>query len=240
MYIISKHKDYYDGVVGSVGIDKTIVYDRTLKELTKEEYPKEFQNKRDWQNVNHFHRVSYGNTIKREKCNEYESVEGFIIGFCGKLNLGWKLTKRINKFDLSYDRHLSTTETFITFDIELVESIIYTENYHGKFNEIVDYIINFNALPLFRELNSPIFVFDSIGRNSFQFIVNPILKEYDFFRVVDSFTAFQELQMFIGGVLGTGQKEIIEVEDKYKIEQHGFDKWSFRKEPKKWKKKLKK
>ena len=36
--------------------------------------------------------------------------------------------------------------------------------------------------------------------------------------------------MFLGGVLGIGEKEIIEVDDKYKIPQHGFDKWSFRKE----------
>ena len=30
MYVISKFKDYYDGVVGSVCIDKTIVYERKL------------------------------------------------------------------------------------------------------------------------------------------------------------------------------------------------------------------
>jgi hypothetical protein len=39
--------------------------------------------------------------------------------------------------------------------------------------------------------------------------------------------------MFMGGVLGAGEKEIVEVEDKYKITQHGFNKWSFRKEPQK-------
>ena len=39
--------------------------------------------------------------------------------------------------------------------------------------------------------------------------------------------------MFISGVLGNKEKEIVQVEDKYKIAQHGFDKWSFRKEPEK-------
>jgi hypothetical protein len=40
--------------------------------------------------------------------------------------------------------------------------------------------------------------------------------------------------MFMGGVLGKGEKEIIEVADKYKITQHGFDyKWSFRKKSEK-------
>jgi hypothetical protein len=50
---------------------------------------------------------------------------------------------------------------------------------------------------------------------------------------MDSFTAFQEISMFLGGVLGAGEKNIVEVEDKYKITQHGFNKWSFRKEPEK-------
>jgi hypothetical protein len=34
--------------------------------------------------------------------------------------------------------------------------------------------------------------------------------------------------MFLGGVLGSELKDIVEVADKYKITQHGFDKWSFR------------
>jgi hypothetical protein len=36
--------------------------------------------------------------------------------------------------------------------------------------------------------------------------------------------------MFMGGVLGAGEKEITEVADKYKITQHGFNKFSFRKD----------
>ena len=61
--------------------------------------------------------------------------------------------------------------------------------------------------------------------------LNPHYNDYEFYKVFDSFTAFQEIQMFMGGVLGSGEKEIVEVADKYKIGQHGFDKWSFRREP---------
>jgi len=44
MYIISKNKDYYDGVVGSVGMDKTIVYERYPDETNNRDLmPKEFQ-----------------------------------------------------------------------------------------------------------------------------------------------------------------------------------------------------
>ena len=46
--------------------------------------------------------------------------------------------------------------------------------------------------------------------------------------------------MFLSGKLSKELNETVEIEDKYKIEQHGFDKWSFRKMPeskgkKKWK-----
>lgn len=60
--------------------------------------------------------------------------------------------------------------------------------------------------------------------------LNPKLKDYGFERIKDSFTAFQEISMYLSNIL-VEQKEIAQVEDKYRIEQHGFDlKKSFRKE----------
>ena len=44
MLIISKNKDYYDGAVGIMGPDKTIVYERTMiKNDDCEKFPKEFK-----------------------------------------------------------------------------------------------------------------------------------------------------------------------------------------------------
>ena len=47
MLIIAKksEKDYYDGVVGTMGIDKTIVYDREIIELEYPKMPKYFKRK---------------------------------------------------------------------------------------------------------------------------------------------------------------------------------------------------
>ena len=57
-----------------------------------------------------------------------------------------------------------------------------------------------------------------------------MLKDYEFYKKFDSFAAFQEIQMFLSGVLGNKENEIIVVSDKDKIAQHGFDKFSFRKD----------
>jgi hypothetical protein len=58
-------------------------------------------------------------------------------------------------------------------------------------------------------------------------LINPNLKALDFQKVLNAQQVFTELSNFIGGVL-THNAKIIEVADKYKIEQHGFTKYSFR------------
>lgn len=62
---------------------------------------------------------------------------------------------------------------------------------------------------------------------------HPCLKEYEFFKVLDAFGAFQELSMYISGVLGGTAPEMVEISDADRIHKHGFDKWSFRKPPEK-------
>lgn len=59
-------------------------------------------------------------------------------------------------------------------------------------------------------------------------ILNPRLKDYGFEKIVDPFTAFQEISMYLANIL-VEQKEVISVDDKHRLEQHGFDlKQSFR------------
>jgi hypothetical protein len=60
---------------------------------------------------------------------------------------------------------------------------------------------------------------------------NSPLKDCKFFKIKDPYTAFQELDMYISGVLGQQAKEVVNISDKDRIYQHGFDKYSFRKLP---------
>lgn len=54
------------------------------------------------------------------------------------------------------------------------------------------------------------------------------LKPLQFFRCLDAWQAYQELAMFVGN-LSLPQGNVCEIADKYRLEQHGFDEWSFRK-----------
>lgn len=60
--------------------------------------------------------------------------------------------------------------------------------------------------------------------------VNPdCLKDIGFPRVMDPYTIFQELDMWVSGVLGMPANAMVEVSNDTKIHKHGFDKTSFRK-----------
>ena len=234
MYIISKYKDYYDGVVGSVGMDKTLVYERETIEIEdKKKMLKEFRNFRNLNDrrKNHFLNIGYADT----KSKKYENNNFFIVGFCGKLYLGWAFEYKVKEWD-DDGKIIEVTKTDIIYGYENAKEYLKTGYWSSNLNDDVEYVMKYDPINMFREINAPIFVYDSDSRSprkSDAMIINPILKEWEFYKVMDSFAAFQEISMFIGGVLGIGEKEIIEIEDKYRIAKHGFDKWSFRREPSK-------
>ena len=237
MYIISKYKDYYDGVVGTVGIDKTIVYERVIDEIIDiKKKPKVFRHKRySWDDNNPFLNI-VNIDVDRKKTTKYTDANGFIVGFCGKLYLGWKFYYKIMEWDEERNEKVEVTKTDIIYGYENAKKYMKTDYWRSNLGDSVQYIKTYDPIELFREYKIPIFVFDGDSRsprNNSAFIINANLKEFEFYKVIDAFTAFTELQMFISGVLGTGEKEIIEIEDKYKIKKHGFDKWSFRREPSK-------
>ena len=245
MLILSKYKDYYDGVVGSMGVDKTLVYDRkTVVDDNYHKFPEPFTAKKSWDRNrrNSFRNVAMGHCMK--KGSMYNANSPFIVGFCGKLYVGWKFYREINLNYVSLSHpNLITT---ITYDIDFVKKHVDYTTWYGNLQNDLDYISSYDPMELFRNLKTPIFIYDSDYDRKFihryghkrneVFITNPLLKDYEFYKKMDSFAAFQEVQMFLGGVLGTGEKEIIEIEDKYKIAQHGFDNKSFRRDKAKGKK----
>jgi hypothetical protein len=62
-------------------------------------------------------------------------------------------------------------------------------------------------------------------------VINPSLKQFEFFRCLAPTEVFQELEMFLGGVLAPENRPTVAIEDKYRIAQHGFDRYSFRQSP---------
>jgi hypothetical protein len=63
--------------------------------------------------------------------------------------------------------------------------------------------------------------------------INPPLKAIQFYRLFGPAEAFQELDMFWGGVLAPESRPTVGIADNDRIAQHGFNERSFRKDPSK-------
>jgi hypothetical protein len=97
--------------------------------------------------------------------------------------------------------------------------------------EELDYVISKNIALAIRDRSESIFgSYHEIQRQREMWKVNTDgLKAIGFPSVVDPYTAFQELSMFVGGVLPRSPNPMVELSgEKIMTQKHGFDKWSFR------------
>lgn len=73
-----------------------------------------------------------------------------------------------------------------------------------------------------------------LGRDGAPWMIDPdVLGELAFYRAMDPVLLFQEIDMWLGGVVASSDKEMIEISDADKIAKHGMDETSFRKAPSK-------
>lgn len=81
------------------------------------------------------------------------------------------------------------------------------------------------------DATSPIFVTEDKPCTEPKVVYNTQLKPYEFYRVHSPYQAYQELSMWFGNQAAPS-KPIPHISDEVMAEAKGFDKWSFRKEPK--------
>jgi len=231
MRIISDFHDYYDAVQ-KVAQDRSVVYLRKRREV-KVKGPWPFPELGSW----HFW---------SGKC--LEAAE-HTIGFCGRiypalrLSALWPAARREGTA-ICFD--MSQVDEFVSAHLKTSQAAAYrserwkwmsTWPYYGRRRNFQRFFTECEEkrdayAGLFLENGCPIFVATpgSLDKRS-EMVWNASLKELEFYRVVDPHTAFQEIQMFLGG-LALPLKEAPEVSDVVLAEAKGFDKWSFRKDPK--------
>jgi hypothetical protein len=214
MRIHSRFKDYYDSVVQH-GADPTLHYNRHATDVDAMPFLGFLPS---WQDRDFFH-------DRRERG---VVVNFFVVGFCGKLYPGARTTC-IGQGSFSY-----------VYDAEELVQLYFSASYERIFKrnkgEVQRIRERMTVRPMasdaFRAIEAPVFkVYTEYGdQRTLKVITNPFLRELEFYRVVDPYTAFQEISQYLGNELAR-QPETGDVPDKYKIAQHGFDKWSFRKLP---------
>ena len=245
MKIYSKHKDYYDSAL-SHGAQDGLVFERKMEnielpiELKKTTTALELLGKSLYTTMKS---LSATYTVDR-KFKMYP----IMVVFCGKIYPGVKVhhdsvdyMQPVKPepgcfFDMKSLGAFLSKNNFEISDIKEERkyrwSTLFTEKTNKK---IVDFFEYSGSAQFENELLTNKIV--TAVLNSYlnsegnHFTINLPLKEVDFYRKFDAWQAYQELSMYIGGVLAPESKPMIKTDDKYKVIGHGFDEMSFRKLP---------
>ena len=209
--------DYYDNAIG-YGIDEKVHYNRFTKDVEM------------LIRFNHNH-PTFGKSV-------------LLLGFCGKIHPVIEVQTTNSEREIVLQRFAYNFDELVEFEKEKAEyhrlnptSGWYYSTYYefskDQKNKINQFFQDWSwhSDDIFRQYKVPVWVkkLQSYDKTA---TLNPKLKDYGFERIKDSFTAFQEISMYLSNIL-IEQKEVVKIEDKYRIEQHGFDlKTSFRKEKK--------
>jgi hypothetical protein len=232
-----------------MGIDKSIVYERYGKCIY---VPSNIHNKLKQSSGSFFDTKDFASEFESSrylsKKDEYNEL--IVIGFCGKLYVGIKYVKTyyskknctpITKTEIIYD-HNKIRKNLKKEDDEYKKSKYYWRKSSSNVKNFENYLLKLKSIDStkwHREFNSPIFAYGNPIKLDWEFnkaedgnfYINPCLKDYQFMKVFDPYTAFQEIQMYISGILGTKENDTIDISNEDRIVQYGYDKWSFRREP---------
>jgi hypothetical protein len=236
--IIIKHDthDYYDSMISKFGYSKEgNTFDRKSYNVDTKSYDFLIQN---FPEVPRF--LYWDNDNK----NRFD-VEFFNIVFCGKLYGGIRFfedsfytpsSERINHVVYTYEQLVHFLEQqnieFVTNKIQKCRQgrafiKLSSHDYCKEFFEVKDQTIKCAEHKIVTAV-----IRGSKHRNWTNIEVNPCLKDYQFFKMFDSYTCYQELAMFVDGHLAYPGNIMVEIEDKYRIAAHGFDtKYGFRTRP---------
>lgn len=230
MRIIANNRDYYD-CVQAHGQDRSLVYLRK---------PEEVRLRRGlW--------PSHGKwpfpVIDAWWLWNYE-IDQYIIGFCGKIY------PMLEMFDNYRDNGRSSkcfgmdeVDAFVEENLKSAEKRVYrglsvSRWWRNRGRRRRDFVKFFDDCKqqqdsytdYFLDKRCPIFVGKYSRWQESMITYNALLHPYDFVRVFDPYSAFQEISMFMGS-MAMPEKVMPIIPNELKIHSRGFDKWSFRRPP---------
>jgi hypothetical protein len=227
MRIVSDFKDYYD-CIQATGQDQTLVYVRKPKLVKLGAWP--------W--------PLCGAAASYWRRNDNLSFSQRMIGFCGKVYpvIIAKVVGSIPEVK-SFCYTIDDVNKFMEANCKKKDLKAYYEEKHPSWTYWGFKQRAFTFKKYFEECEKvqdqsghlfeeyPLFVANCSRDPKVRGIeYNACLKDFEFYRKIDTYTAFQELAMFWGG-LAQPNRPIPDVTDKDMVTAKGFNKWSFRKEP---------
>ena len=254
MRIIGKTHDYYDSAM-AYGIDPTVVFERTFEEFRYQEIPQEYKflapkmRSRSSHYVGPMHNRRMG--FDKNKGGVEFCYYPFTVAFCGKIYPGMTLQFRLpghpnwgsfRAYDFEHWAQL-LDEAQMEF-IEPKGKRYRSWDRLGSPRDEKDCQEYFerrgeDKVTWFAERAKPIVVWQEEYEPVLRF--NSKLEDVGFYKVFDAYSAFQELDMFVSGVM-TREVHVpnkhtsklpnpVEIGDTDLRDKKGFDEHSFRKAP---------
>jgi hypothetical protein len=248
MRIIAKNHDYYDSAL-AFGHDEHVVFERKEEEHVgdwKNPIPKDYgfmsprMGRREM--TYQWARGRREGNYDTNKTNHEFAYLPFTVAFCGKLYPGIRIDSRKNAMSTWSPNYAYTFDAYVAllnhFGIEFVEPqkrawVTYGErkgspkkeedckNYFERSGE--------DHIEFFAEHGQPIVVYSPEDPPTL--LINCELKKFSFYKVFDAYTAFQELDMFISGIMTRDGNPMAGISDKDLRDKKGFDDMSFKKAP---------
>jgi len=227
--IISNFHDYYD-TISKDGIDNSIIYLRYTKKHNIEPHFTYLYNI-----IINMLNCSDSTIIKPTICyikapnnfSEPYSYKPIYILFCGIIKIMFaKVKMNYRDFIADYITPLQMKDIAKEYDnylkLKRINKRITTIDKYNLYMSIDN-----KKIDIMNKTNFPIIILIP----EVQCIINPCLKDFNFHKIMDPYTTFQEIQMYISGVLQTEDKVTPwPVSDKIKSESKGFNKFSFRRQ----------
>lgn len=238
MHIVSKFRDYYDSA-SVYGIDKTCIYLREEKSL---EIPGVGWRENAYV-MNGDKRLPLGKfphaDLRRSDAYGYE-FHKIVVGFCGELFPVIKVSKKARdpyRLDLQYEcfYDLASLRDYMAFEgIASTSPTWYSwtsDRFDVDSNQGMANFFNPDTWkflePVFHTFRVPVFDISWKKLN-----LNPCLKSLGFMQAKDCATAFQEIHMYLSGVLGAPLPPKEKIDDKVMAASKGHDgAYSFKKPP---------
>lgn len=256
MKIILGH-DYYDGAQ-SLGTDESVKFIRSAEIMDRNEFSQIALNKAIQQTPlkelienNSLYSFECGIQIKTAKYWQRNSLwtELILVGVAGKVYLGFAISseekdiaqlaqgythipnptycwseQQLNEFGERHKIQIAPMRTANTLQI----SDFY--KYNGtEFAPVRDCMIEHKISVFTLGATCSGYQPQEKWQSIYCVINGDNLKYAQFHKCLDTYSIYQELAMWNGGILAAPETPMVTISEKIKVKQHGFDKWSFRK-----------
>ena len=252
MRIISKFHDYYDGV-SAYGYDKAdYIYKRKTQEPP--EVPLAFLKLVEAYSRMPRYTPYYNGTQALTGNNLF--IHNYLIGFCGSIYPFYHVRvkesekmcqsiEEVTSFVVDHVRDINRGKQLLKIikgDSRYWRDFFEYRKYYDK--KVEETFMGFQGDELFRDINAPIFLIKNISTKHYgimpSLIINPFLKDLYFAKIIDPYTAYQEIDMYLGNNLANQADPIPERTDDLIAHAHGFNDISFKNLPTKKNKRKKK